>query len=88
MRSALTNGAVSHALDYDDMDVTCVRHPGAVIVPATLVLAESHECTRQKFLDAVLIGAESACFIGTWLDSSQYQAGLHQTATAGCLGPL
>ncbi|MYB34137.1 MAG: MmgE/PrpD family protein [Gammaproteobacteria bacterium] len=84
--AALANGVASHALDYDDTHFAYVGHPSAVIVPATLALAESHGCTGQKFLDAALIGAESACLIGTWLGRRHYQAGFHQTATAGCLG--
>ncbi len=84
--AALVNGVSSHALDYDDTHFAYVGHPSTVIVPAVLALAEHHECTGQKFLDAALIGAESACLIGTWLGRRHYQAGFHQTATAGCLG--
>jgi len=84
--AAFANGVASHALDYDDTHFAYVGHPSAVIVSATLALAESRKCTGQKFLDAALIGAESACLIGTWLGRGHYQAGFHQTATAGCLG--
>jgi len=84
--AALVNGVASHALDYDDTHFAYVGHPSAVVVPAALALAERHDCTGQEFLDAALIGAESACFIGTWLGRRHYQAGFHQTATAGCFG--
>ncbi len=86
--TALVNGVTSHALDYDDAHFAYVGHPSAVIVSASLALAKKHDCKGSDFLDAALIGAESACYIGAWLGRKHYQAGFHQAATAGCFGQL
>src|SRR6266851_8715587 len=39
-QAALVNGAASHALDYDDVNMAMGGHPTVPIVPALLALAE------------------------------------------------
>ena len=38
--AALVNGAASHVLDFDDVDVVMIGHPGVVVIPAALAVAE------------------------------------------------
>ena len=84
--AALVNGATSHALDYDDTHFDYIGHPSVVIFPAALAIAEKTGASGRAFLDAALIGMETACRIGRWLGMAHYQQGFHQTATAGCFG--
>jgi 2-methylcitrate dehydratase PrpD len=84
--AALANGTTSHALDYDDTHFDYIGHPSVVIFSAALAVAEKTGATGAAFLDAALIGMETACRIGRWLGMGHYQHGFHQTATAGCFG--
>lgn len=84
--AALCNGAISHALDYDDTHFDYIGHPSVAILPAALAAAEKTGDDGRAFLDAALIGMETACRIGRWLGMRHYNHGFHQTATAGCFG--
>ncbi len=84
--AALSNGATSHALDYDDTHFLYVGHPTVAVMPAALALAERNGVSGQRFLDAALVGLETACRIGEWLGRGHYQHGFHQTATSGSFG--
>jgi 2-methylcitrate dehydratase PrpD len=84
--AALANGTTSHALDYDDTHFDYIGHSSVVIFPAALAIAQKTGASGASFLDAALIGMETACRIGRWLGMTHYQHGFHQTATAGCFG--
>ncbi|MCP5084800.1 MAG: MmgE/PrpD family protein [Alphaproteobacteria bacterium] len=84
--AALSNGATSHALDYDDTHFIYLGHPTVAVMPAALALAEKLGSTGPAFLDAALVGLETACRIGEWLGRGHYQHGFHQTATSGSFG--
>ena len=84
--AALSNGATSHALDYDDTHFLHLGHPTVAVVPAALALAEKRGAPGRAVLDAVLIGVETACRVGEWLGRGHYQHGFHQTATSGSFG--
>lgn len=84
--AALANGALSHALDYDDTHFAYVGHPSVAVFPAALAAAESTDASGTAFLEAALIGMEAACRIGHWLGTAHYNHGFHQTATSGAFG--
>lgn len=84
--AALANGAISHALDYDDTHFAHVGHPSVVVLPATLATAEEIDAPASAVLTAFLIGAEASIRIGVVLGRPHYDRGFHQTATAGAFG--
>lgn len=84
--AALVNGATSHALDYDDTHFLHIGHPSVVVVSAALAVAESERASGREFIDALAIGLELSCRIGDWLGRAHYEAGFHQTGTAGAFG--
>lgn len=84
--AALTNGALSHALDYDDTHFAYVGHPSVAVFPAALAIAERRDVGGAAFLDAALVGMEAALRLGHWLGTPHYNHGFHQTATAGTFG--
>lgn len=84
--AALVNGTISHALDYDDTHFAHIGHPSVAILPAALAVAQETAAPLHRFLDAALLGAEASIRTGLWLGRSHYQAGFHQTATAGAFG--
>jgi 2-methylcitrate dehydratase PrpD len=84
--AALVNGTTSHALDYDDTHFAHIGHPSVAVFPAVMALAQQQNVAIYKMLHAALIGMEVSIRVGMWLGRSHYQAGFHQTATAGCFG--
>ncbi|MEM7426537.1 MAG: MmgE/PrpD family protein [Pseudomonadota bacterium] len=86
--AALVNGTTSHALDYDDTHFAYLGHPSVAVFPAALALAERSRLGGQAFLEAALVGVETACRIGQWMGRSHYEAGFHQTATSGTFGAV
>ena len=84
--AALVNGATSHALDYDDTHFAHIGHPSVAVFPAALAVAEAERASLPRMLEAALVGMELSIRVGLWLGRSHYQAGFHQTATAGAFG--
>ncbi|WP_370194438.1 MULTISPECIES: MmgE/PrpD family protein [Aurantimonas] len=84
--AALANGTTSHALDYDDTHFLHIGHPSVVVMSAALAMAEMEGSSGQAFLDALVVGLEATCRVGDWLGRSHYEAGFHQTGTAGAFG--
>ena len=84
--AALTNGAIGHALDYDDTHFINLGHPTAVVLPTVLALSEKYNLNIEQSISAYIIGVETAIRIGHILGFSHYNAGFHQTATSGAFG--
>jgi len=62
--AALANGAMAHALDFEDALDTAAAHPNAALIPAALAIAESHrEISGPEFLTAMAIGCDLTCRI-------------------------
>jgi 2-methylcitrate dehydratase PrpD len=85
--AALVNGAVAHALDYDDITRAIKGHPTAVLLPAALALAEEEGTTGQEVLLAYILGFEVACGVGDAMSTAYADdLGWHPTGPLGCLG--
>ena len=84
--AALSNGATSHALDYDDTHFAHIGHPSVAVIPAALAVGEVQDADGAALQAAALIGVEASIRVGVWLGRDHYQTGLHQTATAGAFG--
>lgn len=85
-QAALVNGAASHALDYDDVNMSFIGHPSVVLVPALLALAEARGASGAAFSTAFVAGYETMCRIGVALAPGHYALGFHATATMGTFG--
>ncbi len=84
--AALINGATSHALDYDDTHFAHIGHTTVAVLPAVLAVQEARDLPPRAALQAAAVGAETAVRFGLWLGRGHYEAGFHQTATAGAFG--
>ncbi|MFQ5681961.1 MAG: MmgE/PrpD family protein [Candidatus Binatia bacterium] len=83
--AALVNGGLSHIVEMDDLDNGSVLHPGAVIIPAALAVAEREHCSGKNFLSAVVAGYEVAIRVGEAVGKRHYHY-FHNTATCGVFG--
>src|SRR5439155_27077649 len=61
---ALVNGAIGHALDYDDVNLAMPGHPSVAILPGLLALAEARQSSGREIIVAFVAGYETACLIG------------------------
>lgn len=84
--AALLNGAICHALDYDDGSQVMRGHPSAVMLPAILALAESIRATGEDVVAAYGCGYEVMARMGPPILASHFARGWHSTATLGAIG--
>src|SRR3954454_2544664 len=86
LSAALVNGAMGHALDYDDVNLAMPGHPSVAILPGLLALAETRRSSGREVITAFVAGYETACRIGSALRPGHYDLGFHATGTVGCFG--
>ena len=85
--AAIVNGAASHALDFDDVNLAMPGHPSVAILPALLALAEERGSSGADVLTAFVAGYELQCRIGRIIAPGHYDGlGFHATATVGSFG--
>ena len=83
--AALVNGALSHMVEMDDVDRESVIHPGAVVIPAALAVAEREESAGREFLASIIAGYEIAIRFGKAVGRKHYYH-FHNTSTCGVFG--
>ena len=83
--AALYNGAIAHALDYDDISHPAYSHPSAVLVPAIFAVAEGSRASGAEIVTAYVIGLEIFGRLGRALNLQHYKNGWHATSTFGSL---
>jgi 2-methylcitrate dehydratase PrpD len=85
--AALANGIASHGLEMDDVAYHSSLHPGVVVFPAALAIAEQIGSTPADFYLEVVAGNEVTHHVGAALNpASAYERGFHPTAVCGTLG--
>ncbi|MGE0768503.1 MAG: MmgE/PrpD family protein [Hyphomicrobiaceae bacterium] len=84
--AALVNGAVSHALDYDDVNRLMHGHPTAPVAGAVLALGEMLGKSGRDVLTAFIAGYEVECRLGHMCGDGHYEQGFHATGTMGAFG--
>src|SRR6185437_4704050 len=85
-QAALVNGAASHALDFDDVNMTMGGHPTVPVMPAVLALAEARGAGGAALMTAFVAGYETLCRVGALVSPGHYARGFHNTATVGSFG--
>ena len=84
--AALVNGAVSHALDYDDVNRLMHGHPTAQVAASALALGEMMGKSGRDVLTAFIAGYEVECRLGNMCGDGHYEHGFHATGTVGTFG--
>ena len=85
--TALANGASGHAFELDDVHEEAINHPGAVVIPAALALAEDLNCSGRDLLEAIVIGYEAMGRAGIAVGPTSHMlAGFHPTSMSGVFG--
>jgi 2-methylcitrate dehydratase PrpD len=86
MNAAMVNGAIAHALDFDDTHTGSLGHPSAPLIPAALAVAEWKGFSGKSTLEAFVLGFEVETRIGTGMGMKHYDRGWHATSTFGRFG--
>jgi 2-methylcitrate dehydratase PrpD len=81
--AAAINGTAAHGEDFDNTFEGCPVHSGAVIVPASLAIAEQAKADGPRTVLAIAAGIEVMCRLGLIADKSVHKAGFHPTAVLG-----
>ena len=84
-RQAFLMAALTHITETDDLHRASVTHPGCVVIPTVLSLAEKTAASADKMLSAILHGFEAMCRIGAAVGPTHYKV-WHNTATCGPYG--
>ena len=85
--AAIVNGAASHALDFDDVNLSMTGHPSVAILPSLLALAEERGSSGADVLTAFVAGYELQCRVGRVVSPGHYDVrGFHATGTVGSFG--
>lgn len=92
VESAMANGILSHALDYDDLVIPARGgggpHISAVVLPTVLSVAEHQMKSGKDMILAYILGCEVAYRVGRAVDPSHYNFGWHTTGTEGIFGAV
>jgi 2-methylcitrate dehydratase PrpD len=83
--AVLINGAMGHALDFDDV-IIIMGHPTAPVAPVVLAVSEELGASGAQALAAFIAGVEAECRVARLVGPSHYAAGWHGTATFGSFG--
>ena len=82
MFAAMVNAAASHFAEQDDVHNGSVFHPGSVVMPPALAVAQALQCSGRDLLTAIVAGYEVGIRVGEFLGRSHYKV-FHTTGTAG-----
>ncbi len=85
-QAALTNGALAHALDYEDAFDLAPLHPNASLLPAAMATAECRPCSGLEFIAAVALGCDLTCRLGLSLQQPLEEAGWYPPPILGAFG--
>ena len=84
--AAMVNGTASHAFELDDYH-NAKLHPGAVVIPAVLAMAEEHAVSGERLVTAIAAGYEVMIRSSLALNPSAARLrGWHLTGACGPFG--
>lgn len=85
--AALANGALAHALDFEDAFDLTPLHPNASLLPAALAVSElKAPVSGKEYLAAVATGCDFVCRLGLSLRSPMESGGWYPPPILGAFG--
>jgi 2-methylcitrate dehydratase PrpD len=86
IQAAFLNSSFSHAQDFDDSHQEAQTHPGSVVIPAAIALAEDLNLSGEVTLRAIIIGMEIMLRLAHSLCPACIEGGHHTPPTIGPFG--
>lgn len=85
--AGLVNATSAHGVELDDTDNSASMHPGNVVIPAALAVAQAVGADGARATAAIVAGYDAMIRIGRAAGPQrQYERGFHPTATCGVFG--
>lgn len=85
--AALANAMTAHADETDDAHFPTVTHPGSVILPASLAIAETRHRSGRDLINAFVLGYDVMCRINKAFDRHWMgKRGLHAGSLCAVFG--
>ena len=84
--AAFANAIQCYGLDFVDDHNESNAHPSPVTYPVSFALAEMYKSTGKEFIEAVCLGNELVCRLGSAYLGDMYTQGFHPTSTCGTMG--
>ena len=84
--AAMVNGTGIHGFEIDDLHVESMLHPGAVILPAVIALAEARNLSGKDILRGLVVGYEIGIRTAICSSIEHKLKGYHMTPTNGTIG--
>lgn len=84
--AALINATMAHGIELDDTHDQSCSHPGAVVIPAALAVAEMTGASGRDLIAAIVAGYEAQTRAGAALTGDLMSRGFHPTALSGVFG--
>lgn len=81
--AALANGALVHALDFDDVHPESLVHATAAVLPAAFAVGQEERASGREVLLAAIGGIEAACRLGAVFPHAFHARGLDATSVVG-----
>ncbi len=81
--AAMANGTAMHGFEIDDAHTASSLHPGAVVIPAVLALAEGIGLSGRETIAAIAAGYEAGLRLGVCAGLKHSTSGFHVTGTVG-----
>ena len=79
------HGILGSIAEMDDLHRTSTLHPGPILIPAALVVADMVRATPRALLESIVVGYEAMIRIGRALGRDHY-ALYHNTSSCGSFG--
>lgn len=85
--AAFANGALAHALDFEDAHDEALVHPNAPLVPVLLALAESEPpVDGRRFLAAMAVGCDLTCRLSLACGGALLERGWYPPSLVAAFG--
>ena len=87
--AAFANGAMAHALDFEDAFDAAPSHPDAALLPAVLAIADERGgVSGRELLTAIAIGCDLVCRMGLSLRREMEAGGWYPPPILGAFGAV
>lgn len=84
--AAFANAIQCYGLDFVDDHNESNSHPSPATYPASMAISEHLNKTGKEFIEAVALGNEMVCRMGSAYLGEMYYQGFHPTSTCGTMG--
>jgi 2-methylcitrate dehydratase PrpD len=87
--AAFANGAMAHALDYEDAFDLAPLHPNAALIPAVLALAQARApVSGRELITAIAVGCDLSCRLALSLRQRLEDGGWYPPPILGAFGAV